>query len=65
MVLINTEELIIKRAYEKNAFTPKSFFKVKMGVLGEVREPIPKKSELLAAYRSLVKKGEVEKNERL
>lgn len=65
MVLINTEELIIKRAYEKNAFTPKSFFKVKMGVLGEVREPVPKKSELLAAYRNLVKKGEVEKNERL
>ncbi len=65
MDLINTEELIIKRAYEKNAFTPKSFFKVKMGVLGKLREPIPKKSELLAAYRNLVKKGEVEKNERL
>jgi len=65
LALINTEELIIKRAYEKNAFTPKSFFKVKMGVLGEVREPIPKKSELLAAYRNLVKKGEVKKNYRL
>jgi len=65
LALIKTEELIIKRAYEKNAFTPKSFFKVKMEVLGELRVPIPKRSDLLAAYRNLVKKGEVEKNEYL